>query len=186
VAELRAVLDAAGCEAVPLEVNGFAPPWCAITGMDYGALGRVASATRCKLFTFHWPLITRWWSETLLAWNPGLDEGAVLGAVAAALDLPAPGGARTLRLDDFHMPAPAESHPITPAALTRKLNQAVALAGNGASCQAYVHSYRPVGEFAETLAAASASDARGRWVQRYGYLSDEKLAVLREAWGGGR
>lgn len=183
VAELRAVLDAAWCAAVPLEVNGFAPPWSLITGMDYGALGQIASATRCKLFTFHWPLITRWWSESLLTWNPSLDEGAVLGAVTTALDLPAPGSNRSLRLDDFHMPAPTESHPITPAALTRKLNQAVALAGTGASCQAYVHSYRPADEFAATLAAASASDARGCWVQRYGYLSDEKLAIVREAWG---
>jgi len=35
--------------------------------MDYGLVGQVAGATRCKLFTFHWPMITRWWSETLLA-----------------------------------------------------------------------------------------------------------------------
>lgn len=184
IAELRAVLDAAGCQSVPLEVNGFAPPWSLITGMDYGAVGQVASATRCKLFTFHWPLITRWWSETLLAWNPALDEAAVLNAVTAALDLPAPIAKQPLRLDDFHMPAPAESHPITPDALTRKLNQAVALAGAGAPCQAYVHSYRPAHEFAATLAAASASDAHGCWIQRYGYLSDEKLTILQHAWKG--
>lgn len=184
IAELRAVLDAAGCQSVPLEVNGFAPPWSLVTGMAYGEIGQVASATRCKLFTFHWPLITRWWSESLLAWNPTLDEDAVIRAVTAALDLPAPGNARSLRLDDFHMPTPTEPHPITPDALTRKLNQAVALAGNGAPCQAYVHSYRPADEFAATLAAASASNAHGCWVQRYGYLSDEKLAILRDAWGG--
>ena len=183
-AELRGVLDAAGCGGVALEANGFAPPWCLITGMDYGQVGRAANATRCKLFTFHWPLITRWWSETLLAWNPALDEGAVLGAVTAALDLPAPAGVGPLRLDDFHMPGPDEAHPIMPEALTRKLNQAVALAGDGVVCQAYVHSYRPAREFAATLAAASASAAQGCWVQRYGYLSDEKLGVLREAWGG--
>ncbi|MFN8516955.1 MAG: hypothetical protein U0841_31160 [Chloroflexia bacterium] len=59
-----------------------------------------------------------------------------------------------------------------------------ARAGNGAPCQAYIHSYRPADEFAATLAAASASNAHGCWVQRYGYLSDEKLAILRDTWGG--
>lgn len=184
VAELRATLDRAGGGNVALEVNGFAPPWSAITGMDYGAIGAVAQATRCKLFTFHWPMIARWWSESLLAWNPGLDETAVLRAVTAALDLPAPAGEQRRALGDYGMPRPDQPHPITMAALTRKLAQAVALAGTGAPCQAYLHSYRPAGEFAAVLDAARVSAAQGCWVQRYSYLSDEKLAVLREAWGG--
>ena len=152
--------------------------------MDYGLVGQVAGATRCKLFTFHWPMITRWWSETLLAWNPSLDAGAVLHAVTAALDLPAPASEHRRTLADYGMPRPDEPHPITMEALTRKLNQAVALAGAGAPCQAYVHSYRPADEFARVLAAAEASTAQGCWVQRYGYLSDEKLGILRDAWRG--
>jgi len=184
IAELRATLDAAGGRGIVLEANGFAPPWCAITGMDYGLVGQVAGATRCKLFTFHWPMITRWWSETLLAWNPSLDEGSVLRAVTAALDLPAPVGEHRRTLAAYGMPRPDEPHPITMEALTRKLNQAVALAGAGAPCQAYVHSYRPADKFARVLAAAEASTAQGCWVQRYGYLSDEKLGILRDAWRG--
>ncbi len=184
LAELRAALDAAGCAGVALEANGFAPPWSAITGMDWGHVGQVAGATRCKLFTFHWPMITRWWSEALLAWNPALDEAAVLRAVTTALDLPAPPDEHRRDLADYGMPRPDEPHPITMAALTRKLDQAVALAGDGAPCQAYLHSYRPADEFARVLTAAQASTARGCWIQRYGYLSDEKLAILRAAWGG--
>jgi len=184
LAELRAALDGAGCAGVALEVNGFAPPWCLLTGMDYGAVGRVAGATRCKLFTFHWPLIARWWTETLLAWNPALDEDATLRAVLAALDLPVPIGEHRSGLADYGMPRPDEPHPITPEALTRKLDQAVALAGDGGACQAYIHSYRPADEFARVLAAVRASKAADCWVQRYGYLSDEKLAILRAAWRG--
>ena len=184
VAELRTALDEVGCAGVALEVNGFAPPWCDITGMDYGLVGAVAQATRCKLFTFHWPMITRWWSETLLAWNPSLDEGAVLRAVVAALGLPASADERRQSLRDYGMPRPDEPHPIAMAALTRKLDRAVASADDGAPCQAYLHSYRPPEEFARVLAAAAASTARGCWIQRYGYLSDEKLALLRAAWRG--
>lgn len=184
IAALRATLDAAGGTGIALEANGFAPPWSAITGMDYGIVGQVVGATRCKLFTFHWPMITRWWSETLLAWNPSLDEEAVLSAVTTALDLPAPANEHRRTLADYGMPRPDEPHPITMAALTRKLDQAVALAGAGAPCQAYLHSYRPAAEFVRVLAAAAESAAQGCWIQRYGYLSDEKLDILRTAWRG--
>ncbi len=56
---------------------------------------------------------------------------------------------------------------------------------DGAPVLAYLHSYRPAAELAEVLTAAAASGAGGVWVQRYGYLSDEKLAVLRDAWAAG-
>ena len=56
-ADLRRVMDAAGASSVALGLNGFAPPWCRITGPDYGVVHQVVQATRCKLFTFHWPMI---------------------------------------------------------------------------------------------------------------------------------
>jgi hypothetical protein len=80
------------------------------------------------------------------------------------------------------MPRPDEPHPITMDALTRKLQQAIGMAGPGLRCLAYVHSYRPPDEFARVLEAVLASDAPGCWVQRYGYLSDEKLAIMRSVW----
>jgi len=181
-AELRRTMDEAGASGVALGLNGFAPPWSGITGMDYGSVHDVVQATRCKLFTFHWPMMTRWWSETLLAWNPGLDEGAVLAAVQAALDLPIPPTEHRRILADYGMPRPDEPHAITMAALTRKVNQAVRTAGAAGEegrCLAYVHSYRPADEFARVLEAVAESDAPGCWVQRYGYLSDEKLALMR-------
>lgn len=185
VAELRAAMDAAGAAAVPLGLNGFAPPWCRITGMHYGRLGTVCQETRCKLFTFHWPMITRWWTETLLAWNPGLDADRTLAAVKSILDLPTNPDEHRRALADYAMPRPDEPHPITPAALTRKLNQAVAMAApGGAPCLAYVHSYRPPAEFARVLEAVLVSEAPGCWVQRYGYLSDAKLALMRTVWQG--
>jgi hypothetical protein len=184
LADLRAALDAAGGAGVALEANGFPPPWCHLTGMDYGQAGQVVAATRPKLFTFHWPMITRWWTESLLTWNPALDSAATLRAVQACLDLPTPEREHRRELADYGMPRPDEAHPITMAALTRKLDQSVALAGDAAPCQAYLHSYRPAEEFARVLAAAQASTARGCWVQRYGYLSDEKLDILRAAWRG--
>ncbi|MGH2533016.1 MAG: hypothetical protein ACRDJW_12025 [Thermomicrobiales bacterium] len=183
-AELRQVMNETGAAGVGLGLNGFAPPWSRISGMDYREVSRICQETRCKLFTFHWPMITRWWCETLLAWNPGLDEIDVLRAVTTALDLPAPAAEHRQTLANYGMPRPDEPHPITPEALTRKVNQAVALAGEGAPCLAYAHSYRPVDEFERHLEAVLASNAAGCWVQRYGYLRDEKLAVMRRVWMG--
>ena len=70
-------------------------------------------------------MIVRWWCESLLRLEPALAEGAVLRAVQAALDLPPPPDEHRQRLADYGMPRPDESHPITPDALTRKLNQAI-------------------------------------------------------------
>jgi hypothetical protein len=183
-AELRRTMDALGATGVALGLNGFAPPWCLLTGMDYGRVHRVVQASRVKLFTFHWPMIVGWWARTLLDWSPGLQEGAVLRAVQTILDLPPPPTEHRRALADYGMPRPDEPHPIEMAALTRKVNQAVAMAGPRAEgrCLAYVHAYRPPAELGRVLEAALASDAPGCWVQRYGYLSDEKLAIMRSVW----
>ena len=119
--------------------------------------------------------------ERVLDWNPGLDAAGVLRAVQAALDLPPPSGEHRRALADCGMPRPDEPHPIAPEALTRKVNQAIRMAGVNGGCLAYVHSYRPAAELARVLEAVLASDASGCWVQRSSYLSDEKLAVMRAA-----
>jgi hypothetical protein len=176
-------MDEAGAAGVALGLNGFAPPWTLVTGMEYGEVHQVVQATRCKLFTFHWPMIVNWWSSSLLAWNPGLEEGAVMRAVQAVLDLPPPPDEHRRTLAEYGMPRPDEPHPIAMEALTRKINQAIQQSGSE-QCLAYVHSYRPAAEFARVLEAVLASDAPGCWVQRYGYLSDEKLAIMRSVWTG--
>lgn len=181
-ADLRQTMNAEGASGVDLALNGFAPPWNLVTGMHYGEVSKVVQETRCKLFTFHWPMITRWWSESLLEWNPSLDPNAVLKAVTSVLDLPAPANEHRQTIADYGMPRPDEPHPITMEALTRKVDQAVAMTAGRAPCLAYVHSYRPAEEFGRVLEAARASTAPGCWVQRYGYLSDEKVAIMAEIW----
>jgi hypothetical protein len=182
-ADMRRTMDEAGASAMALGLNGFAPPWTLATGLEYGEVHQIVQATRCKLFTFHWPMIVNWWSSSLLAWNPGLEEGAVMRAVQAVLDLPPPPEEHRRTLAEYGMPRPDEPHPIAMEALTRKLNQAIQQAGSE-QCLAYVHSYRSAAEFARVLEAVLASEASGCWVQRYGYLSDEKLAIMRSVWTG--
>ena len=186
VADLRATMDAEGGRGVALGANGFAPPWSHLTGFEPAILGRECQELLGKLFTFHWPMIVRWYAESILRWNPTLAEGEVIAAVRAALDLPSWQTEHRRTLADYGMPLPDEPHLLTRESLIRKTDQLVALArGTGAAVAAYVHSYRPADEWREVLRAAKASRADTCWVQRYGYLSDEKLDIIREVWGGG-
>ncbi len=184
VAELRADMDALGLGRVALGVRGFPPPWSLVTGLHPALVGRACQELGVKLFTFHWPMIVRWYAESLLRWNPGLAEPDVVAAVRGALDLPSRPDEHRVRVADYGMPRPDEPHLMTAEGLRRKLGQALALArGTGASVTAYLHSYRPASELAVVLRAARESGVAGCWIQRYGYLSDEKLDVVRRAWG---
>ena len=183
LAELRAEMDALRLQRVALGVRGFAPPWSLVTGLHPGIVGRSCQEVGCKLFTFHWPMIVRWYAESLLRWNPGLAEPEVIAAVRGALDLPSRPDEHRRRLTDYGMPLPDEPHLMTAESLRRKLSQAIALAGqSGVVVSAYVHSYRPAAELAVVLRAARESGTAGIWIQRYGYLSDEKLDVIRRTW----
>jgi len=180
--ELRAAMDSVGGQSIALCANGFAPPWSLITGMDYRGLTEICEVVRCKLFTFHWPMIARWYAESL-GEATGAAAGSLLPAVLSLLDTPRPSGHPWTSIDQFGMPAPDDDHPITLDALQRKVAQAVALAGDGADrVSAYIHSYRSLGQFEAIARAARSGLAGSVWVQRYGYLSDAKLDALRRVW----
>lgn len=183
VGELRAEMDHLGLGRVALGINGFPPPWSLVTGMHQGIVGRACQELRVKLFTFHWPMIVRWYVETLLSWNPSMEEGAALAAVRQVMDLPSRPDEHRRRLADYGMPHPDEPHLVTPEGLRRKLSQALTLAkDSGVACSAYLHSYRPVSELAVVLRAAMESEVEGIWIQRYGYLSDQKLDLIGQVW----
>jgi hypothetical protein len=176
---LRGWVRAAG-PGVELGVNGFAPPWNAVTGADFAALASVADTVRCKLFSFHWSMMVGWLGEYLRAGNPALSTELVLAAATAIYRMPVPPGAT---LADYGMPGPEQPHPIPVTALADRLTEARAGLPPGGRLDAYLHSYRPAAEFGELL-VATADAADGTWIQRYGYLSDRKLGILRDAWRG--
>lgn len=165
---------------VEIGANAFAPPWNQVTGSDFARLSAQVEVVRCKLFTFHWPMMTRWMSEFLLSKNPELSPSAVLGATQAMYQVPTPATEHRKSLDDYRMPAPDEPHPILLSALGEKLAESKSHIASSARLEAYIHSYRPVGEFAALLRSTDRVD--GTWIQRYGYLSDRKLEVIRDAW----
>src|SRR5690349_15654158 len=78
---------------------------------------------------------------------------------------------------DYHYSEPDEPHPAGTIAMQRKIHQARREAGD-TSVYALAHGYGPPEDFRRRLAAAWQASPAGVWVNRYGYLSDEKLRII--------
>lgn len=180
LAGFRAALDAEVGPQFELVPNAFAPPLTLASGFDFGRALRHATAASTKLYTMHWPMIGRFYLDALRAANPDVDPERLARLVRRALELEGPGGPE--RFDDWRYPEPDEPHPAPLAAQARKLRQAEAEAG-GRPVYALVHGYGPADDFRRRLEVAWTTTSFGVWINRYGYLSDEKLAVVGEVTG---
>ncbi len=155
-------------QPIRLIPQSFPPPWSLISGFDHARAAAVADGIGVKLYTMHWPMMARFWAEAL----PGRPNAAA--EVAAFLDI---GGPAPRSLDDLRYPEPDEPHPVGAEAQRRKLEATVAAA---APCPVYAftHSYGPLDDVVARFRIAWAAPVAGVWVNRYGYLSDAKIAAL--------
>ena len=173
----REALDEAGGKSVALVPNAFPPPWNAISGFDFSRCLSRSAGVSVKLYSMHWAMMVRFYGEALLKANPGLDERLLARALVHWLDIADDGGLE--RLSDYRYPEPHEAHPCGLKAIERKIVRAQKDAG-AKPVLALAHGYGPADDFRRRLQAASRASRHGFWVNRYGYLSDEKLAVIRE------
>jgi len=175
-----AITDAAGAQK-ELSANAFMAPYSFVTGLNFARIGESCGSVSAKLYTMHWCQMVEYWGRELLNANPGLDETLLVRVLVGLMDLAEPGGgARALA--NYHYPDPDEAHPIPSKTQARKLRQVVRAVGGRAQVHALVHGYGPLDDFRRRFALASQSPVDGVWVNRYGYLSDEKLAAVREEW----
>ena len=165
-------------EALPqptrLIAQAFPPPWSALSGFDYGEAGKHVSAIGCKLYTMHWPMILRAYGDRLLKDNPRLSSRAVAQALVALFGTgdPAPS-----RLEDLRYPEPDEPHPAGSDAITAKLSAAEAEAGQ-CPVLAFSHAYGPTADVERRLQAAWENAGHGVWINRYGYMGNDKIEAL--------
>lgn len=175
----RAALDSVPGPRRSLQPQVFPSPWSEWSGFAWDALADTADAVGVKLYTMHWPMMARYWARDLVGAEPGPVLDAVTSAMADFLgccDEAAPDGGR------LHYPTPDQAHPVGEQAQRNKLRQAQALAG-AVPAIAFTHSYGPLSDVEARFAlAAQASQQPGAsgqvWINRYGYLSDAKLAAL--------
>ena len=177
----REAITEYGGEEKALSANAFMAPFSLITGFDFAGAARYCSAASPKLYTMHWSVMIAFWGEVLLARNPGLGEALVVKALAHVFDL---GDEITAEgLSDYGYPGPDEPHPIPDAPQRRKIAQVLAEAGDGMQVTPLMHGYGPHDDFCRRFQVVADSPAHGVWINRYGYLSDEKLDAVGRMWG---
>ena len=172
IAAVRDALDAVPGPRHLLEPQAFPPPFHRISGFPLGDLAGVADRIGIKLYTMHWPMIARYWARDLA----GGADSAALDALTAAI---AQRFGFTDGLADgarLRYPEPHEAHPVGASAQRAKLRAAQAAAA-GVPITAFVHSYGPVADVVARLALAEEAGT-ALWINRYGYLSDAKIAAL--------
>jgi len=171
----RAALSAAAGPGTELFIQGFPPPWQQVTGFDVARLAGSCQVIGVKLYTMHWPMIVRAYADVLLAANPGLSAALLLRLLFSWLDLVDDGIPE--RLEEVAYPGPEEPHLAGPGAQARKI-EAVRRAANGTPVVAMAHGYGPLEDVRARLAVAWRASGGKMAVNRYGYLSDEKLSAL--------
>jgi len=182
LARVRGALREPRIQSLP---NAFAPPFTVASGFDFRRAAPFCSAASVKLYSMHWPMILHFWAKELLAANPKCSERAVVAWLVRLFDIPpdddssAFGRKLAPTLADYRYPEPHEPHPVGEEAMRRKIRQAQAEAAGQMPIYALVHGYGPADDFRRRLAAVW-NTADGVWINRYAYLSDEKLKIVGE------
>lgn len=175
LAGARRTITAAAGQRVELVPNAFAAPWTIASGFDFGRAARHCQGASTKAYTMHWAMMLNFYGTKLMAANPRLNETKLVKALVRLLDLDEVAG--HTKLADYAYPEPDRPHPVSSAAIARKIRQAEHEAGT-MPVYALSHGYGPVDDFRRRLEAAWQASSHGVWINRYAYLSDEKLAVV--------
>lgn len=161
---------------VALVPQAFPPPFHLLSGFDFGAAGEWAPLIGVKLYTMHWPMILRNWGEALRALAPAASGGALAAALVRLLDTR---DADPDSLEAIRYPEPDEAHPASDRAMADKIRRARKAAGK-TPVAAFAHAYGPLDDVVRRTRVAWEASEGNVWLNRYGYLSDEKLAALKE------
>ncbi len=174
--EFRRTLTEAGGGAKELVPNAFPPPFTAVSGFHYARAAAHSASISVKLYTMHWPMMLRFYGDALLAANPGLSAELLGRTLAQMMDIDEN---PTRAVNDYTYPPPDVPHPVSEASLERKIQQARHAAG-ATPINALAHGYGPKEDFAKRLRVAWKASGGRVWVNRYAYLTDEKLDLIRE------
>jgi hypothetical protein len=177
LAGFRSTMNEAGAERMELIAHAFPPPWNLASGIDFARSNDRVSGYCVKLYTMHWAMMLRFYADELLEANHELSDQLLGQTLVRILDIADDGG--LAKATDYHYSEPHEPHPAGTKAMQRKIEQARREAG-GTPVYALAHGYGPVDDFRRRLVAAWDGSPAGIWVNRYGYLSDEKLRIIGE------
>ena len=163
-----------------LFLQGFPPPWNLLSGFDPAFNSTVADGVGVKAYTMHWPMIARNYYDALI--TRGAPAGTDLAAliVRALAIAPPPSSPEALRYPD-----PDESHPADSAAIAAKMESA-RTAIRGAEFWGITHAYGPDADMMRRFRAVAGASGGRVYLNRYGYLNDNKLRMVGEFVRGAR
>jgi hypothetical protein len=175
LAGFRRTMNTAGGERMELIAHAFPSPWNLASGIDFSHGSANVSGYCVKLYTMHWAMMLRFYADQLLSANRELSDELLGKTLVRLLDVADDGG--LAKATDYHYPEPNEAHPAGNQAMQRKIEQARREAGP-IPIFALAHGYGPPADFRRRLVAAWQASPAGIWVNRYGYLSDDKLQII--------
>ncbi len=172
-------VDEASGGNIALVAHAFPPPWNLLSGLDPSQLHPAVKTVGVKLYTMHWAMMLKGYHDALMATNNGLDGELLAKALIHLFDIADSGSDPSL--GDLHYPEPHEPHLAGRAAMQRKIAMFRNLAPERVAVSTMHHAYGPLDDVAERFKLALATPASSVWINRYGYLSDPKLAAIGDA-----
>jgi hypothetical protein len=151
-----------------LVAHAFPPPWSDLSGMDFARVAAIADDIAVKLYTMHWPMMLQNYRRHFT--DAGIAERL---ATERLLELFDTGGGST-----FRYPEPDEDHPASAEAQARKIKKAKSAAAGQAKIVPSAHAYGPTEDVLRRVATALAAGDANVWINRYGYLGNDKLTGL--------
>lgn len=100
--------------------------------------------------------------------------------LVAVLDLPDKIESR--RFGHYYIPAPGEPHVADVACYGPRISEVAATVRPTAKLCPFTHAYLPLPQWRQLLELMLDLPIDGIWIQMYGYLSDEKMAAVRQIW----
>jgi len=176
----RRTIDDASGGTMDFVVQGFPPPWTQSSGFDIKKLAPHVSGIGVKLYTMHWPMMVRGYADRIMASNGNVSESVLLRGIFKILDLL--DDAVPSQIKDVRYPEPDEPHLAGIHAQARKILETRNLAGD-TPVHAFSHAYGPMDDYRARMEVAWETSGNRMVVNRYGYMSDEKLDVLGEITG---
>ncbi len=172
----RILTQAAGVKK-ELIAHAFPPPFSLASGIDFARVGRRANGIAVKLYTMHWSMMLRFYGDVLVKANPKLTERLLVRFLVRLFDIADDDGLP--RLADYGYPEPNVAHPAGLQAQARKITLAQREAGT-TPVYALAHGYGRADDFRRRLESAWRASGQKVWINRYGYLSDEKMKIVGE------
>ena len=176
----REILTEAGGKALELSANAFMPTYSDLTGFDFSRAAEICEAVSPKLYTMHWSQMVEFWGRPILECNPQLEECLLVDVLCRLMEIhtAAEADSRKFELADYGYPAPDQPHPISSEVQQRKIAEVCGRVDGQALVTPLVHGYGPPEDFERRLRLVAESRADGVWINRYGYLAEEKLNVI--------